>query len=73
MVCILIFRGVFQVNLKKDLSGVHFRKFKGNLKISTFDIHRQNLTDSLVNDLMYAFNPVFRRKMFTQLLLLLAL
>ena len=64
LVCIS--RGVFQVNLKGELSGVHFTKFKGDLQISRCDIHRWRLIDYPVNDLMYIFSLVLIRKVVTQ-------
>ena len=56
----------FLVNLKSDLSGAHFRKFKEELKISRYDDLRWSLIDSPVNNVMYAFSPVFVRKILTQ-------
>ena len=56
----------FLVNLNSDLSGVHFRKFKEELKISRHDNLRWSLIGSPVNNVMYAFSPVFVRKALTQ-------
>lgn len=59
-------RGAFQVNLKGDLSGVHFSKFKGDWQKLRFDIYSWSLIDSPVNDLLRAFSPVLIRKTLTQ-------
>ena len=63
------FREVGVTGVYLNFSGVHFRKFKGDLKISKSDIHRWSLIDSSVNDLMYAFSSVLKRKKVTQVLI----